>query len=36
MQQVLARQNVQKTEFEAAETILDPWNQQLKVSLGAI
>ena len=25
MQQVLARKNVQKTKFEAAEMILDPW-----------
>ena len=29
MQQVLARKNVQKTTFEAAEVILDPWNQQV-------
>ena len=28
MQQVLARKNVQKTKFEAAEMILEPWNQQ--------
>ena len=28
-QQVLARKNVQKTKFEAAEMILDPWNQQV-------
>ena len=28
MQQVLARKNVQKTNFKAAEMILDPWNQQ--------
>ena len=33
MQQVLARKNVQKTKFEAAEMILDPWNQQLKDGL---
>ena len=29
-QQVLARKNVQKTTFEAAEMILGPWNQQDK------
>ena len=29
MQQVLARKNVQKTKFEAAEMIVDPWNQQI-------
>ena len=28
MQQVLARRNVQKTKFEAAEMIVDPWNKQ--------
>ena len=28
MQQVVARKNVQKTKPEAAENILDPWNQQ--------
>ena len=33
MQQVSARKNVQKTKFEAAEMILDPWNQQLKGEL---
>ena len=27
-QQVLARKNVQKTTFEAAEMMLGPWNQQ--------
>ena len=27
-QQVLARKNVQKTPFEAAEMILSPWNRQ--------
>ena len=27
-QQVLARKNVQKTKFEAAEMMLGPWNQQ--------
>ena len=26
MQQGMARKNVQKTKFEAAEMILDPWN----------
>ena len=26
--QVLAGKNVQKTKFEAAEMIVDPWNQQ--------
>ena len=30
--QVLARKNVQKTTFEAAEMILGPWNQQYLVS----
>ena len=29
MQQVLAQKNVQKIKFEAAEMILDPWNQQV-------
>ena len=29
MQQVLARKNVQKTTFEAAEMMLGPWNQQI-------
>ena len=28
MQQVLGQKNVQKTRFEAAELIVDPWNQQ--------
>ena len=28
MQQVLARKSVQKTKFEAAEMIVDPWNQK--------
>ena len=28
MQQVLARKNVQKTKLEAAEMIVDPWNQK--------
>ena len=28
-QQVLARKNVQKTTFEAAQMILGPWNQQI-------
>ena len=28
MQQVLARKNVQKTTFEAAEMMLGPWDQQ--------
>ena len=28
MQQVLARKDVQKTKLEAAEMILDPWNQR--------
>ena len=28
MQQVMARKNVQKTKFEAAGIVLDPWNQQ--------
>ena len=32
MQQVWARKNVQETKFEAAEMILDPWNQQCKYS----
>ena len=29
MQHVLARKNVQSTKFEAAEMIVDPWNQQI-------
>ena len=32
MQQVLARKNVQKATFEAAEMILGPSNQQLRLS----
>ena len=33
MQQVLARKNVQKITFEAAETIIGPWNQQFLFSI---
>ena len=29
MQQVLGRKYVQNTKFEAAEMIVDPWNQQI-------
>ena len=29
VQQVLARKNVQKTKFEAADMIVDPWKQQI-------
>ena len=32
MQQVLARKNVQKTKFEAAEMILDLWDRQIKLN----
>ena len=28
MEQVLARTNVRKTKFKAAEMIVDPWKQQ--------
>ena len=31
--QVMARKNVQKTKFEAAGMILDPWNQQILLGL---
>ena len=33
MQQILARKNVQKTKFEAAEMIVDPWNQRVFIGL---
>ena len=33
-QQVLARENVQKTTFEAAEMMLGPWNQQIGIEEG--
>ena len=33
MQQVLGRKNVQKTKFEAAEIILDSWNQETLCNL---
>ena len=35
MRQVLPRKTVQKTKFEAAEMILDPWNQQMICPLGS-